>query len=192
VSKFKVGDKVKVNHVKSMSSRDLNGQICTVSEVRADFCHLKEEKKNRNFGVWNEELTFICSSDERIIDNNIQKQLFSDAKDNLASRQNNGKPRPTLFPVSVYRECLKVLEFGAKKYGDFNWQKGFAYLNCADSLERHWLDWKDGQDKDDESKLWHLAHVIVNATFLLFYQITGGYEHLDNRKKLTKEEETTK
>ncbi len=99
----------------------------------------------------------------------------------LASRHNTGKIRPSLFPSNVYKEVLKVFQFGAGKYGDFNWQKGFRYRDCADSLERHWLDWKEGKDTDDESGLYHLAHIIANATFLLFYTITGNYSHLDNR-----------
>jgi hypothetical protein len=101
----------------------------------------------------------------------------------LASRHNSGKLRPTLFPVVVYKEVLKVFQFGAVKYGDFNWQKGFMYRDCADSLERHWLEWKEGQDRDLESNLYHLAHIIANAAFLLYYQLMGTYSHLDNRNE---------
>lgn len=97
-----------------------------------------------------------------------------------AKRLNQGKLRPTLIPPGCLLEVLKVLEMGAQKYGEWNWTKGLSYLSVCDSLERHALAFRSGEDKDQESGLYHAAHIIANALFLLYFQITGRIE-LDNR-----------
>lgn len=42
----------------------------------------------------------------------------------LGDRFNEGKPRWSLVPQSALIPMVRVLEFGAKKYGDYNWAKG--------------------------------------------------------------------
>jgi hypothetical protein len=168
MSKFKVGDKVICVRPVNSCMEHFTNKMGTISKLCPEG-YLYFEESLWSFGRYTPE----------------QFDLVEVTKNEttLASRHNNGKIRPTLFPVVVYKEVLKVFQFGAEKYGDYNWQKGFKYLDCADSLERHLLEWKEGKDKDEESKLYHLAHIIANAAFLLFYTITGNYSHLDNRNK---------
>lgn len=97
-----------------------------------------------------------------------------------ADRYNTDKLRPTLIPAVVTLEVLRVLEMGAKKYSAYNWMKGLTYLSICDSMERHLLEIKMGQDRDGESQLLHGAHIIANAIFLCFFQINGRKE-LDDR-----------
>jgi len=66
-----------------------------------------------------------------------------------------------------------VLELGAKKYDDDNWRKGMKFRRVADALLRHVYLWLGGEDKDQESGLLHMDHVLANAMFLSEYQHTG-------------------
>lgn len=96
-----------------------------------------------------------------------------------ADRHNQDKPRPTLIPPVWTEAMMRVLENGAKKYGVYNWQKGLNYSSVVDSLERHVLAFRNGEDRDKESGEYHMAHVAVNALFLLYYQAKGMIEYDD-------------
>lgn len=178
--KFKVGDKVRL-----LSDGLYHNKIFSIGEIHV----VKRIQNVDNGGVFltsdrhtnvTEELYFFPTEVERVDFNPALPQVEPTGP-GLASRANSGKIRPTLFPVVVYKEVLKVFKGGSEKYGDYNWTKGFKYMDCADSLERHWLDWKMGVDTDPESGLSNLAHIIANAAFLLYYHLTGRYKHLDDR-----------
>lgn len=77
-------------------------------------------------------------------------------------------------------ELAKVLEYGAKKYSKDNWKKGLPYTEVIDSLTRHLLAFKDGEDVDPESGCLHLGHVAANTMFLTYYLLKGD-ESLDDR-----------
>ena len=47
---------------------------------------------------------------------------------------------------------------------------------------RHLFAWGAGKGKDDETGRSHLAHAAACVLFLLDYEMTGGYDHLDDRK----------
>lgn len=94
----------------------------------------------------------------------------------------NGKLRWHLMPDEALEEVLKVFEYGAQKYGDFNWLfngNEVQFTRLSDSLERHHKKFKRGQDLDEESNLKELAHLIANALMLLTYQLKGV--GIDNR-----------
>jgi hypothetical protein len=84
-----------------------------------------------------------------------------------ASRHNNGKIRLSLVPPSLALYVGAVMTYGALKYDDHNWRKGFAWSSIIDSLERHLLAFKAGETHDEESGLPHLAHLACNAAFLI-------------------------
>jgi hypothetical protein len=84
-------------------------------------------------------------------------------------RSNNGKPRLAFIPPASQELLAKALDFGANKYGDFNWRKAgpnFSLLSIMNSLERHLLAIKRGENNDEESGLPHIAHVLANAAFI--------------------------
>jgi hypothetical protein len=97
---------------------------------------------------------------------NAPKEVFKNDK---------GKLRWSLLPVSAVEEIVKVLEFGAIKYGANQWRElpEFEWNRISDALERHLQKWKRGQDKDDESNLQEMAHVACNALFLLEMALQG-------------------
>lgn len=96
-----------------------------------------------------------------------------------ALRYNSGKTRFSLNPVFANEQKAKVFTFGAQKYGDYNWRKGFKWTDVIDSLERHLNAFKNGEDFDPESGLYHLAHLACNADMLLDFYKT--FPEGDNR-----------
>ena len=44
-------------------------------------------------------------------------------KEEEGKKYDNGKLRWDLLPTNVIKEVIKVLMHGARKYGDFNWDK---------------------------------------------------------------------
>jgi glutaredoxin len=99
----------------------------------------------------------------------------------LSIRKNNGKLRMDLVPVEAELAIAEVLTKGLEKYEEDQWRKGNYYSVPYASLKRHLAAWWGGEDKDPETLLNHLKHVIMNATMLLYY--TENYPELDNRPK---------
>lgn len=99
-----------------------------------------------------------------------------------ALRYDSGKPRHDLIPGWSMNELAKIYEMGAKKYADNNWRKGMKWSRVIGSLKRHLNAIERGEDFDDESKLYHAAHVAWNAiTLLEYYKI---YPQGDDRHQL--------
>jgi hypothetical protein len=96
-----------------------------------------------------------------------------------ADRKDTGKLPIHLVPPSAILAMAEVLEMGAKKYAERNWEKGMSYSRCYNSAMRHLLAWHDGQDLDPESNLNHLKHVLTNIAFLIEYLNT--HTELDDR-----------
>ena len=69
------------------------------------------------------------------------------------------KPPLHLIPSAAEITESLALAHGAKKYGAFNWRwkriKASIYIAAA---RRHLMQWFDGEDKDAESGVSHLAH----------------------------------
>lgn len=66
-------------------------------------------------------------------------------------------------------ELSKHFEEGAKKYGEYNWQKGLPESSYIDSAVRHYLKWLDGikDEPHDRAILWNLmclAWTVHNCT----------------------------
>ena len=85
-----------------------------------------------------------------------------------------------LSPIAL-TEVAKVLTFGAKKYADNNWRKGFKWSRLLGAALRHILAFMGGQDKDPETGLSHLAHAGCCIMFLLEHEAT--HKDLDDRYK---------
>lgn len=101
--------------------------------------------------------------------------------DGKGKRFDTGKPKFSLIPPYPHQQIAKVLTMGAEKYEDRNWEKGMKWTRCIDSLERHLNAFKSGEDLDPESNLEHMAHLAVNAMFLIEYMKT--YRQGDDRSK---------
>jgi len=74
------------------------------------------------------------------------------------------------------------LTFGAEKYDDDNWRKGFKWRSTIDSLLRHYYAVKSGEHIDLESNLPHIGHILCNLGFL--YEFHYIYPQGDDRPKV--------
>ena len=82
-----------------------------------------------------------------------------------------GKPRLDLIPFDALNDIGLVLDYGAKKYGERNWERGMSWGHCFGALLRHLGAYWAGEDLDVESKLPHLAHAGCCLLFLSAYRI---------------------
>lgn len=85
-------------------------------------------------------------------------------------KHDSEKPRMDLLSPIALEELAKVLTFGAKKYAPYNWAKGIAYSRILGAMLRHLLAFSRGQDKDPETGLSHIAHLMCNCQFLLHFE----------------------
>jgi hypothetical protein len=106
-------------------------------------------------------------------DNNVEV-LMSDQK----LKKDAGKNRVDLIPASWILDDGKVLTFGIEKgYQENSWKKVDPKRYKA-AVMRHLLAYLNGETHDPESGLHHLAHVRVNAGFLMSLE-QQLYKHLE-------------
>jgi hypothetical protein len=98
-----------------------------------------------------------------------------------ADRFNEGKRQWALVDFESLEPMVEVLEFGAKKYSPDNWKKGLPVRSIVESLLRHIFAFLRGQDKDPESGISHIGHMMCNLMFLS-YVMKHKKEEFDNRK----------
>lgn len=92
----------------------------------------------------------------------------------MSGKKNDSeKVRWELLSVDALNEVAKVMTFGAKKYDDNNWRGGFAWSRLIGAAYRHLSAWHNGQDKDPETGLSHLAHLGCCVMFMLEHEIRG-------------------
>ena len=83
-------------------------------------------------------------------------------------KHDDNKERWDLLPVSSIRAVVKVLTYGAKKYGGNNWRKvDDAKNRYYAALLRHITAWREGEAYDPETGEAHLAHAMCNLIFLM-------------------------
>jgi hypothetical protein len=97
-----------------------------------------------------------------------------DKVNNQGLRFNEGKLPHHLISPFAMDELAKVLQEGAKKYAERNWEKGLKWDECTGSLLRHLNAWRKGEENDPETGLSHMAHVLCNAMFLSHFIVTGA------------------
>jgi hypothetical protein len=67
----------------------------------------------------------------------------------------------------------RVYAFGAKKYSDHNWRKGYAWSLSFDALMRHVTEAQQGEWLDMESGEPHLAHAVFHCLTLITFMLLG-------------------
>jgi hypothetical protein len=100
-------------------------------------------------------------------------------------RYNTGKLRWSLVSWKALEPMVRVLEFGAEKYSDWNWAKGLKYTEICESMLRHIHAFIEGEDDDPESKLHHVGHILCNAMFLSYMFIFK--KDMDDRRSKIEE-----
>jgi hypothetical protein len=92
-----------------------------------------------------------------------------------------GKLPLHLLSTEAMNQTAAVLAFGADKYAEHNWRKGFTWSRPLSAAMRHITAFNAGEDKDPESGLSHLAHAACCIMFLLEFEKT--HKELDDRYK---------
>lgn len=64
----------------------------------------------------------------------------------------------------------RVLQFGALKYEDRNWELGMKWSRVFGALMRHLWSWWAGQQNDEETGMPHLWHAGCCVMFLIAYE----------------------
>jgi len=92
-------------------------------------------------------------------------------------KDDQGKLRWGLLRKSLViclEAVIRVLMFGAKKYGDENWQRvENPKVRYRDALDRHLAEIDKGVYFDEDTGEHHYAHVATNALFLLWFHLVG-------------------
>lgn len=81
-----------------------------------------------------------------------------------------GKLPYELLPLDAIESVVKVLRFGADKYGSRNWERGMGWGRLFGAATRHLTAWFRGYGLDEETGLSHLSHAACCILFLLAYE----------------------
>lgn len=94
--------------------------------------------------------------------------------------RSRGKGRWDLLPWPALERLAKLMERGAAKYGERNWEQGIPLSRMFESGIRHAYQWWVGQNDED-----HLAAVLFNFGSIMLFEMmikAGGLPpELDNR-----------
>lgn len=86
-------------------------------------------------------------------------------------RKDDGdKARYDLIPPELLEATASVLTFGAKKYGERNWEKGMKWGRPFAALMRHMWAWWRGEARDPETGMSHLWHAACCIAFLIAFE----------------------
>lgn len=100
--------------------------------------------------------------------------------DNPKTAFGEAKPKLSDTPTIGIREMGRVFTMGAGKYGRFNWREHAVSSSVYyDAAQRHLMAWFDGEDRDPESGLPHLAHVMACVNIIMDAEDRGKLN--DNR-----------
>lgn len=99
--------------------------------------------------------------------------------------QKGVKPeRYDLLPRVGLDAVARVYGFGASKYADHNWRRGYEWSKSIAATMRHVTAFADGETYDEESGLPHAAHAAFHLLSLLTWleeQGEGADNPLDDR-----------
>ena len=75
-----------------------------------------------------------------------------------------------LDPMALW-EVARIAGYGAEKYERYNFVKGYSWSLSYDAMQRHLMQFWNGQDYDEESGLPHAAHAAWHALTLLTFML---------------------
>jgi len=87
--------------------------------------------------------------------------------------------RYDLIPVEAMAKVAQLYGFGAKKYAEHNWRKGYEWSKSYAALQRHSNEFWKGVDLDPETGLPHLAAVVFHSLTLMTFM--DEFPQFDNR-----------
>lgn len=89
--------------------------------------------------------------------------------------QKGMKPeRFELLPWDALEEVARVYHYGASKYEDHNWRRGYRWSLSVGACFRHVARFVIGEDRDPESGCLHMAHAAFHCLTLISYVLHGS------------------
>lgn len=117
-------------------------------------------------------------------DNNSESKSYDLTDDGTGKKYDSGKPMVGTLTDVFSRALMAVgacIEYGTHKYPNpKNWQLvDDGIKRYRDAMIRHLLKYNAGIDKDEETKLPHLAHMAWNALAILELYMQEHKDELD-------------
>lgn len=91
------------------------------------------------------------------------------------------KLRYELIPPEVLKAMAEIYTHGAEKYKPGNWKKCSDMSVYISALYRHLEAYRMGELLDEDSGMLHMAHALVNASFITYFLLKQKDEE-DNDK----------
>lgn len=110
----------------------------------------------------------LCLKEE-FLPKDMKMKTKEVTKQDTGIKYDANKLRYDLIPPVATKALAEVLTYGAQKYEPNGWQKveKDRYIAAA---WRHFEQWREGEVLDKESNLPHLAHLLTNVSFLLWFE----------------------
>jgi hypothetical protein len=90
---------------------------------------------------------------------------------NGGTKFDQGKPSLTLVPAEALIGMTRALDYGAKKYGRYNYRDGIKHSRLLDAALRHLTAILAGEDIDPESGNSHLWHALASLAMLEWMRV---------------------
>lgn len=92
------------------------------------------------------------------------------SKQEAGAKFDAGKARIDLIAPEFLFGTAEILDFGAQKYGERNWEAGMSWSRPFAALMRHMWAWWRGEKLDDETGKSHLWHAACCLMFLIAFE----------------------
>ena len=104
---------------------------------------------------------------------------------NTGGMKGQKQERFSLIPFDWLWAMARHYGFGASKYDDNNWRKGYNWSLTLDAHSRHVAQWMQGEDLDEESGSHHLIAAAWHLIALWWFQKHGrGTDNVRETSKL--------
>lgn len=150
-------EKIEIEHPEELDNECIGGCAgCPNSygyAKKPECCKPTEEICRK---CWDREVEEVDTQVENSIKSNSEMTVFASG---AVRDKKTGKGRCDLLPACVLLRLARHYENGARKYGEYNWQKGIPCHSFADSALRHLFKYMDGWTDEDHliAAIWNLC-----------------------------------
>lgn len=167
MSKFKVGDKVRVIYT-HLEDRELygiqKGQVYEITDIHYDEYFIASPKAGEDRLMFERQLELV---EEDLIVHDDPKPFGEVSKSATGSlRFNEGKPEVSQVDPKFIMALADLMTASSKKYGKHNYALGQQYSTPFDSCMRHLMKFMQGENIDEESGKDHLIHAAANIMIM--------------------------
>ena len=137
---------------------------------------VKTDEECANFEELSHESSKLMESRRRAYENKLEYLLRT-------RNANEIEPQLHLIPYDTLESLTLALEYGAAKYGEWNWTKGIYFSKVYDAALRHLAQWMHQGDDGEEGGIHHLYHALVSVIFLVYFTNNiDRYQAFDDRR----------